>query len=486
MSKKCSKCGAILEDGDLFCDECGAGVDVSAPPAEVICAHCGAHSRAGDRFCKKCGSSLVETPQTSADVPPLSDETAQVPQKTSSMPMIIAAAVIVMALAIGGVAYFVYRADQTSAATKIINDLRAIKSAGLLAYMDEGQSWGWAVESNADRAAKMLGKYMDRPLFSGSDAPYSLHFAEAEVDGSKRILIGLSVKESILTDGVDKKLIETASRSGLYNRYGSYYDGRKSAFLDEPVFMILGDAPRERASSPRQSANIRPPQRTERERTPAETQQNSPRGPELVDPSRYRYVPCSGWVQADTKDGSLLNIRPAPGVIDPIVFQVPDSSKMHVDGWAWDEERGNDACWLRVVDHGGFVLGWVAYEFCDVSNVDFNGTRPYASNWTSVQTRRGSTVLRKRAPANYDARYATGHITVTAPNHDLNVRPAPGVVDDVVFIITDKNGCKVNGWSYDQFDRTADRRWLRLTDNHDNILGWVNAQLCNTQHVEFW
>lgn len=189
-------------------------------------------------------------------------------------------------------------------------------------------------------------------------------------------------------------------------------------------------------------------------------------------------------MQVDTKDGSLLNIRPAPGAIDPIVFQVPDSSKLRVDGWAWDVEHGSSTYWFRVTDHGGYVLGWVSRNFCVETKVDFRGTVPYSSSWTRTETHRGSNVVRKHDPASYPAMYATGHITVTATNHDLNVRPAPGVVDDVVFIITDKYGCKVNGWSYDQFDDASDTVWLRLTDNHDNILGWVNARYCDTKYVE--
>lgn len=348
---KCKVCGAVIDDGELFCGECGTRVDVNATSDAVFCEKCGTKNSARDRFCGSCGAVLGSTSYAQATAAP---KTANA--NRSILPVAISILVVVVIAIGGGIGY-------------------------------------------------------------------------------------------VMTKEQDDHLMSTTSTTTSSQR---------------------SDFERHSQNTSRNYA---------REKTDLDTG--------IFDPASFEYVPCSGYVQADTKDGSLLNIRPAPSVVDPIVFQVPDNSKLRVNGWSWDDLYGDETYWLRVTDHGGHVLGWVSQEFCNLSSVDFHGTRPYASNWTSADTRSGPNVRRKYDPADFEAYPATGHITVTAQNHDLNVRPAPGVVDDVVFIITDKYGCKVNGWSYDRFESGSDRIWLRLTDNHDNILGWVNAKYCNTKYVEF-
>lgn len=53
MSKKCVQCGAILQDDDQFCTECGA-----AQPVERRCPKCHAPVKEGAAFCTNCGAKL--------------------------------------------------------------------------------------------------------------------------------------------------------------------------------------------------------------------------------------------------------------------------------------------------------------------------------------------------------------------------------------------------------------------------------------------
>lgn len=52
MGPRCSKCGAPLNPGAKFCNECG---QVNAPPAPTSCPQCNAPLGQGARFCNECG-----------------------------------------------------------------------------------------------------------------------------------------------------------------------------------------------------------------------------------------------------------------------------------------------------------------------------------------------------------------------------------------------------------------------------------------------
>ncbi len=59
MSRKCPKCGAELQDGELFCCECGTKYEEPAPPEPEtggFCAKCGMQLRPGAAFCPRCGT----------------------------------------------------------------------------------------------------------------------------------------------------------------------------------------------------------------------------------------------------------------------------------------------------------------------------------------------------------------------------------------------------------------------------------------------
>jgi Double zinc ribbon len=56
----CGRCGALLEDGDLFCGDCGAPVGG--------CPSCGKPLTPGKRFCRYCGATLFEAAPAPAAV----------------------------------------------------------------------------------------------------------------------------------------------------------------------------------------------------------------------------------------------------------------------------------------------------------------------------------------------------------------------------------------------------------------------------------
>ncbi len=66
---KCPNCGSEAGEGAIFCDQCGARLEIpSAPAGSVICPACGAGNVPGEAYCENCGAPL-EAP-TPAEAPP--------------------------------------------------------------------------------------------------------------------------------------------------------------------------------------------------------------------------------------------------------------------------------------------------------------------------------------------------------------------------------------------------------------------------------
>ena len=58
--KKCQHCGAPLQDGDRFCQACGAEQLPEEESKKRICPECGKWIQADGKFCPFCGSELPE------------------------------------------------------------------------------------------------------------------------------------------------------------------------------------------------------------------------------------------------------------------------------------------------------------------------------------------------------------------------------------------------------------------------------------------
>jgi len=65
-STNCPNCGAERISGAVFCDTCGAWLQVPAPTEVaakdhgIICPNCGAHAVVGQAFCEQCGTALSQ------------------------------------------------------------------------------------------------------------------------------------------------------------------------------------------------------------------------------------------------------------------------------------------------------------------------------------------------------------------------------------------------------------------------------------------
>lgn len=77
MSRICPKCGAELQDDELFCCECGTKYEEPAPPEPEtggFCAKCGTELRLGAAFCPRCGAPRQEA---GAEQPPVRERPAK-------------------------------------------------------------------------------------------------------------------------------------------------------------------------------------------------------------------------------------------------------------------------------------------------------------------------------------------------------------------------------------------------------------------------
>lgn len=159
--------------------------------------------------------------------------------------MIIAILAGMMMLATGS-------ATDSATATKIINDLRAYKSAATIILLDSGVASFEELLQDPDSFALFLNSVdvgMDRPLFNGSEATYGICLPEngkqMQVDdgsGGKvnRVLLGFSegswagAAKFLTEGGVGAKLEARAHDVGLYNQSGEFFKAG-----DDTICMIF-------------------------------------------------------------------------------------------------------------------------------------------------------------------------------------------------------------------------------------------------------
>lgn len=115
--------------------------------------------------------------------------------------MIIAILAGMMLLATGS-------ATDSADATKIINDIRSIKSAALLNYVDTGV-WPTAATNFSTYVNETLSPYMDRSI----DTYYSSGSIESNDSGRIYMLFDITN----IDKGVKGKLQKSAKKSGLYS-----------------------------------------------------------------------------------------------------------------------------------------------------------------------------------------------------------------------------------------------------------------------------
>lgn len=121
-------------------------------------------------------------------------------------------------------------ATDSAEATKIINDLRNLKGAAMMFYLDNN---GWPTEDliTADRTAleNSLDFYLDRPFFgSGKFALLIEEGVQVDLpDGTgkapgNRTLIGFTMTDAPQA-GVTEKLAQNRENSGIYTTAGALY-----------------------------------------------------------------------------------------------------------------------------------------------------------------------------------------------------------------------------------------------------------------------
>ena len=121
--------------------------------------------------------------------------------------MIIAILAGMMLLATGS-------AVDSAEATKIINDLRDMKTAALMFFIDVGR-WPTAPEANGTS----FDRYADRTVH------YAILRASPIVGGVQRELIGMTLPANKSTNGIMNKLKMKAADTGAVTATGTPYDG---------------------------------------------------------------------------------------------------------------------------------------------------------------------------------------------------------------------------------------------------------------------
>ncbi|MDR0764141.1 MAG: type II secretion system GspH family protein [Synergistaceae bacterium] len=114
-------------------------------------------------------------------------------------------------------------ATDSAEATRIINDLRNLKSAALLYY---GDNLKWPTNSDV----KSLDQYADRAFTSRYDSV--VIGGEYTVDGVTKINIGLVLSDDKVSPSVQNKLASRAADSGLYGTGNVVYTSGTTIYMN--------------------------------------------------------------------------------------------------------------------------------------------------------------------------------------------------------------------------------------------------------------
>jgi general secretion pathway protein G len=106
---------------------------------------------------------------------------------------------------------------------KVINDLRNMKGAALMYYMDNN-AWP-PIGTISGTVASSLDAYMDRSFIAGNPRYAAVWVTSANVGGIERALIGVTLKGNSAKSGVRQKLAGHALQSALFSAPGAAYTG---------------------------------------------------------------------------------------------------------------------------------------------------------------------------------------------------------------------------------------------------------------------
>jgi general secretion pathway protein G len=135
--------------------------------------------------------------------------------------------IVIISILSGMVMLSTGSALDSAESVRVLNDLRNLKGAALMYFVDANQWPG-----STDGAS--LDRYMDRPLFSSGSTQYNgLRVASYNDGGVPRGLIGLGLytaDNQAHRPSVRRKLINNALGSGLKNSAGNDYNGENAIY----------------------------------------------------------------------------------------------------------------------------------------------------------------------------------------------------------------------------------------------------------------
>ena len=142
--------------------------------------------------------------------------------------------IIIIAILAGMLLLATGSATDSADATKIINDLRNLKGATMMYYVDNNV---WPAVGTYDESAPesaSLDAYLDRPYLTNEDVVDEWVIEEGTVKGQTREFIGVTLTHDVQA-GVVRKLAAKAKTSGVFDEA----DGEGWYESGNTVYMIM-------------------------------------------------------------------------------------------------------------------------------------------------------------------------------------------------------------------------------------------------------
>ena len=136
--------------------------------------------------------------------------------------------IMIIAILAGMVMLATGSATDGAEATKVANDLRNLKGAALMFFVDENR---WP---NAATDATSLDVYMDRSFLNGTQYDGLKISSFTDANGIERALIGLGLNTDTTEThrpSVRKKLANNAASAGLMNNAGANYSDEEEIYI---------------------------------------------------------------------------------------------------------------------------------------------------------------------------------------------------------------------------------------------------------------